>query len=107
MLAPAGVSVMYGPCTGIPHHLTTCLPTGSSRSRRGDSANILPYYSGGSILNISTFEKYWALNRYCSAFALTKMRSILPMRAMFEFLPGIDTIARFHRHFAAILKSHA
>ncbi|MFQ8804281.1 MAG: hypothetical protein ACLR8Y_03060 [Alistipes indistinctus] len=103
---------MYGPCTGIPlphPYRPACLP-GSSRSRRGDfRQRAAAYYSGGSIPIISTFEKVLGLKSVLLGFGLDQdaIHSPNESYALENFYRGIDTIARFHRHFAAILKSHA
>lgn len=104
---------MYGPCTGDTptSPLPTCLPTGQQpAARRGDfGKEPLPYYSGGSIPIISTFEKVLGLKSVLLGFGLDQdaIHSPNESYALENFYRGIDTIARFHRHFAAILKSHA
>lgn len=103
---------MYGPCTGIPlphPYRPACLPAAAAAVEETFGKEPLPYYSGGSIPIISTFEKVLGLKSVLLGFGLDQdaIHSPNESYALENFYRGIDTIARFHRHFAAILKSHA
>lgn len=112
-LAPAGVSVnvraLHG---GYPYLTPTDLPAYRAAAAAVEETfgkEPLPYYSGGSIPIISTFEKVLGLKSVLLGFGLDQdaIHSPNESYALENFYRGIDTIARFHRHFAAILKSHA
>lgn len=112
-LAPAGVSVnvraLHG---GSPYLTPTDLPAYRAAAAAVEETfgkEPLPYYSGGSIPIISTFEKVLGLKSVLLGFGLDQdaIHSPNESYALENFYRGIDTIARFHRHFAAILKSHA
>ena len=112
-LAPAGVSVnvraLHG---GYPYLTPTDLPAYRAAAAAVEETfgkEPLPYYSGGSIPIISTFEKLLGLKSVLLGFGLDQdaIHSPNESYALENFYRGIDTIARFHRHFAAILKSHA
>ena len=112
-LAPAGVSVnvraLHG---GSPYLTPTDLPAYRAAAAAVEETfgkEPLPYYSGGSIPIISTFEKVLGLKSVLLGFGLDQdaIHSPNESYALENFYRGVDTIARFHRHFAAILKSHA
>ena len=103
------VEVLHG---GFPYVCPTDLPAYRAAARaveRTFGRKPLPYYSGGSIPIISTFEKVLGLKSVLLGFGLDHdaIHSPNESYALENFYRGIDTIARFHRHFAAILKSHA
>lgn len=70
---------------GYPYLTPTDLPAYRQQpqpSRRLSAKSRCPIIQAAASQSSAHLKKYWALNRYCSASALTKMRSILPMRAM-------------------------
>ena len=93
-LAPAGVSVNVRALHGGYPYLT---PTD------------LPAYRAAAAAVEETFGKVLGLKSVLLGFGLDQdaIHSPNESYALENFYRGIDTIARFHRHFAAILKSHA
>ena len=69
----------------------------------------LPFYSGGSIPIISTFEHVLGLKSILLGFGLDQdaIHSPNESYALENFFRGIETITRFYDHFAKITKEDA
>ena len=112
-IAPASVQVKVTPLHGGYPYLT---PTDSPAYQAASQAiedtfgqAPLPFYSGGSIPIISTFEHVLGLKSILLGFGLDQdaIHSPNESYALENFFRGIETITRFYDHFAKITKEDA
>ena len=110
-LAPDSVSVaiktLHG---GMPYVCPTDLPAyraAASAMRQTFGCDPLPFYSGGSIPIISTFEKVLGIKSLLMGFGLGEdaIHSPNESYALQNFYRGIETILLFYGHYAETLKS--
>ena len=97
------VEVLHG---GFPYVCPTDLPAYRAAARaveRTFGRKPLPYYSGGSIPIISTFEKELGVKSVLLGFGLDRDAIHSPNESygLENFLRGIETIVWFYREFAA------
>ena len=97
------VKVLHG---GFPYVCPTDLPAYRAAARaveRTFGRKPLPYYSGGSIPIISTFEKELGVKSVLLGFGLDRDAIHSPNESygLENFLRGIETIVWFYREFAA------
>lgn len=111
-IAPTSVQVkvtmLHG---GYPYLTPTDLPAYRAASQAIEESfgkAPLPYYSGGSIPIISTFELVLGLKSILLGFGLDQdaIHSPNESYALENFFRGIETITRFYDHFAKITKAN-
>lgn len=109
-IAPAGVTVevkkLHG---GFPYVSPTDLTAYRAAAAAIESTfgkKPLPYYSGGSIPIISTFEKVLGLKSILMGFGLDRDATHSPNESfgLENFFRGIETIVVFHHKYAEMMK---